>query len=91
MSELNVIEKHILLSPERAYRLAGLARAKATTEDKLVEKALDILFNVTELLDEPGERPGWSYVSEGSLRRVWNNDQDAVYDNWRELYGISAR
>ncbi len=28
-------------------------------------------------------------LSEPSLLRVWDNDPDAEYDNWRELYGVS--
>jgi hypothetical protein len=91
MSESAVIEKRISLSPERAYQLSRLARAKAVSEDKIVEKALDILFSVTDLLDAQTERRGWSLVSENSLRRVWDNDQDAAYDNWQELYGVPAR
>ncbi len=91
MSEIAVVEKRILLSPERAYQLSRLARAKAISEDKIVEKALDILFGVTDLLDDQAERRGWSLVAERSLRRVWDNEQDAEYDNWRELYDIPAR
>ncbi len=37
------------------------------------------------------ERRIWSRLSEASLARVWNNEADAAYDNWRELYGLSAR
>jgi hypothetical protein len=91
MSESAVIEKRFLLSPERAYQLGRLAQAKAVSEDKIIEKALDILFSVTELVDEQSERRGWSVVSENSLRRVWQNDQDATYDSWRELYGVPTR
>ena len=91
MSEMAIVEKRILLSPARAYQLSRLAQTKAVSEDKIVEKALDILFSVTDLLDEQTERQGWSFVSENSLRRVWDNEQDAAYDNWRELYGVPAR
>jgi len=38
--------------------------------------------------DEEGQRRGWSLLSEAALRRVWDNDADAAYDNWRELYGV---
>lgn len=92
MSEmLTAVEKRIRLSSERADRLSRLARVRAVSEDQIVEKALDILFNLTDLFDEQGERRGWSFLSESSLRRVWDNEQDAIYDNWRKLYGIPAR
>ena len=92
MSEmLTAVEKRIRLSAERADRLSRLARVRAVSEDQIVEKALDILFNLTDLFDEQAERRGWSFLSESSLRRVWDNEQDAIYDNWRKLYGIPAR
>ena len=34
------------------------------------------------------ERQEWHQLSEKSLNRLWDNEQDAVYDNWRELYEI---
>jgi excisionase family DNA binding protein len=30
----------------------------------------------------------WTKLSEESFARDWDNDKDAVYDNWRELYGV---
>jgi hypothetical protein len=60
-------------------------------EDEIIEKALDILFALTDLLDEGTERQGWSSLSEAALQRVWDNEADAVYDNWRELYDVPAR
>jgi predicted transcriptional regulator len=92
MSEkMNVVEKQIRLSVQHADRLSRLARAKALSEDQIIEKALEILFSLTDLLDQEVERQGWSFLSEGSLQRVWDNEEDARYDHWRELYGIPAR
>jgi hypothetical protein len=92
MSEiLTTVEKNIWLSPERAERLSRLARSQEVDENQIIAKALDILFNLTELLDERAERQGWSFLSEVSLQRIWDNEKDAIYDNWRELYGVSAR
>lgn len=92
MSEmLTAVEKHIRLSTERADRLIRLARTHGLSEDQIVEKALDILFSLTDLFDERTERKGWSFLSEGSLQRIWDNEEDAAYDNWRELYGVPAR
>jgi predicted transcriptional regulator len=92
MSErIGVVEKQIRLSVQHADRLSRLARAKALSEDQIIEKALDILFSLTDLLDQQAEREGWSFLSEGTLQRVWDNEEDARYDSWRELYGLSAR
>jgi hypothetical protein len=85
------VEKRIQLSAERADRLNRLAQLHQVDEDEIIEKALDILFALTDLLDEGAEQQGWSFLSDAALRRVWDNEQDAVYDNWRELYDVSAR
>jgi len=91
MSDMvSVVEKQIRLSVHHADRLSRLARAKALSEDQIVEKALDILFSLTDLLDQQVERGGWSFLSESALQRVWDNEEDARYDHWRELYGVSA-
>lgn len=88
---LSVVEKRICLSSDQADRLSRLAQTQQVSEDRVVEKALDILFSLTELLDDRGERQGWSFTSEASLERIWDNDADSAYDNWRELYEIPAR
>ena len=92
MSEtLATVEKRIWLSAERADRLSRLARSQELDENQIVEKALDILFSLSELFDEHAERQGWSFLSETSLQRIWDNEEDAIYDNWRELYGVPTR
>ncbi len=85
------IERNIHLSPERAHRLHRLAAVRGISEDLVVERALDILFSLTDIAGERSEQEGWSLLSEGALQRVWNNDADAAYDNWREIYGVPTR
>jgi hypothetical protein len=89
--QVAVVEKNIHISADRASYLSRLAQVKALSEDQLIEKALDILFNLADLLDSQVERQGWSFLSEASLQRVWDNAEDAVYDNWRELYAPPTR
>lgn len=84
------IQKRIHLSPQSAIRLQQLSQTKALSEEQIIEKALSILFSLSEIFDEQTERRGWSFLSEDSLARVWNNEEDAIYDNWRELYGVPA-
>ena len=36
------------------------------------------------------DRQIWSQLSKESLQRVWDNPQDAVYDDWKTLYAVSA-
>jgi len=35
------------------------------------------------------ERHEWHTASAEAFTRVWDNEHDAIYDNWRELYGVS--
>jgi hypothetical protein len=84
------IEKQIRLSPQSAIRLQQLSQIKALSEEQIIEKALSILFRLSETFDEQTERRGWSFLSEDALARVWDNEEDAIYDNWRELYGVPA-
>ena len=91
MSEaVATIEKRFQLSAERAERLSRLAQTRQLDENRIVEKALDMLFDLADLLDERTERQGWAMLSDASLQRIWDNEKDAAYDNWRELYGVPA-
>ena len=72
------VEKHFQLSAEHVHRLNHLAQIHRIGEDQIVEKALDILFALTDLLDEGTERLGWSFLSDAALQRVWSNEADAV-------------
>jgi predicted transcriptional regulator len=85
------IEKSVHLSAECADRLGRLAQARETSEDLIVEKALNVLFELADLLEQDKESRGWSLLSEASLRRVWENDEDTVYDNWKDLYDVPTR
>lgn len=91
MNGLTTIEKRFSISPERLEKLNQFAVGHNVSQDHVIEKALDILFSLTDLLDENVERRGWALLSEKALRQVWDNDADAAYDNWRELYGVPTR
>lgn len=43
------------------------------------EQDVIVLFEDEELTDEE-ERAGWMRLSEGSLQKVWDNPDDAIYD-----------
>lgn len=85
------VERRFQLSPERVRWLTSAAHTRGVGESQIVEKALDILSSLTELSEESAEQRGWALLSEPSLRRIWDNEADAAYDNWRELYGVPAQ
>jgi hypothetical protein len=87
----STVERRFQISPERASWLSSVAQTRGVGESQIVEKALDILSSLTDLFEESAERQRWSLLSEASLQRVWDNEADAAYDNWRELYGVPAQ
>lgn len=85
-----LVERRLLLPPLLAARLHRFAADHRTSEDAVVGRALAILFSLTDLLDREGEQRAWSALSADALARVWDNEEDARYDDWRELYGVPA-
>ncbi|HFD39224.1 MAG TPA: hypothetical protein ENJ31_05170 [Anaerolineae bacterium] len=43
------------------------------------------------LTERPDADAAWSALGLESFQRDWDNDEDAIYDNWREYYGVSSR
>ena len=81
--------REVALTTERSRHLQRMAQAQLASEDEVIERALDLYFQLTDFFDFKTERQDWHGISEASLGRVWENDQDAVYDNWKDLYDIS--
>ncbi|HMQ53784.1 MAG TPA: hypothetical protein PKE64_20740 [Anaerolineae bacterium] len=44
-------EKRIHLSQEQAQRLSALAQSRQMSEDQIIEKALNIIFNLAEIIE----------------------------------------
>lgn len=83
-----IVEKQVNLSASQAERLRLLAQAHQMSEDEVIARALEVFFGLAQVSDDSLEGTDWALLSEESLRRIWDNDQDAVYDNWRELYDV---
>ena len=43
--------------------------------------------DLERLVSEPVDGE-WATLSQEAFDRDWDNSDDAVYDNWRELYGV---
>lgn len=85
------VELQISLPSGQAARLEALAQQLQTSRGAVVLQALDILFGITDLLATHTERQDWSQIAEETFRRVWDNEQDASYNDWRNLYSVPAR
>jgi hypothetical protein len=82
------VTREFALPREQVNRLRSLAETRQISESRVVEKALDVFFSLADVFDQDLDRRALYQLSEPSLRRVWDNDPDAAYDNWRELYDV---
>lgn len=82
------VVREFLLPVEQVNHLKRLADSRQMSESRVVETALDILFGMDEVLDLDLDRQTLYRLSEPSLLRIWDNDSDAAYDNWRDLYDL---
>lgn len=82
------VTKEFTLTTERSMRLKQMADIRRASENEVVERALDLYFSLADFFDSETERWDWYRLSEAALRRVWDNEQGAEYDNWRAYYGV---
>ena len=69
----------------------SLAQNIACTGFEIADDVISEASEPSVIAEDLFPLPWWTLVSELSLRRVWDNGEDAIYDNWRELYGVPAR
>ncbi len=74
------------LSPQVHHILVETERLTTVERLMLAWLLLDSVL-VSELADEAN----WSAMSLEAFQKDWDNPEDAIYDNWRELYGVSTR
>jgi hypothetical protein len=67
------------------------------TIQALTERLAHIEREVSEMrreleafLSAQTDSRAWARLSESTFAKDWDNEQDAVYDNWRELYGVPS-
>jgi len=74
------------MSP-RVTKLLDTAKNFSTTERLILAKLLlDSL-----LIDETEDMADWYNMGLAAFEKDWDNPDDAIYDNWREMYGVTAR
>jgi predicted transcriptional regulator len=85
-----IVEKTVRLSSRTAAQLGSLAAQTGASEDALIEQAVEILFAL--LAENDAELSAiWQQMGAPALYETWENEQDQIYDNWRELYNVSER
>ncbi|MFN0145748.1 MAG: hypothetical protein ACKVT1_04500 [Dehalococcoidia bacterium] len=84
MAEAAHVRRHVRLTPAEAERLSRIARESSRTEERLIASAVRIYLDIC---DSDSSRE-WASLSAPAFARVWDNQDDAVYDHWRDLYGV---
>ncbi len=59
---------------------------------KLVQEFVEFLrrkFDTKMLREEKMKEKEWPMLAITSFAEDWENEKDAVYDNWKELYHVS--
>ena len=86
MTALNLTALNLTATP-RVSELLNIVIQLPITERLLLARLL--LDSV--LTKEIDEEVDWHNLSLSAFEVEWDNDEDAIYDNWRQLYGVSAR
>jgi hypothetical protein len=70
-----------------------MIRAKGRIEGKklVLEQPLDLVDGTEVVVDvyspEDLEHEAWSELGMRRLEEEWDNPDDAIYDDWKKLYG----
>lgn len=56
-----------------------------------VERVTLAKLLLESVLEGVSDEVDWLALSLSSFQRDWDNAEDAIYDNWREKYGIPSR
>ena len=80
MTSLNLI-----VTPRVTAALSAVQRLSATERLVLARLLLDSV-----LTNEIEDEADWSNLSWAAFEKDWDNPEDPIYDNWRELYGVPA-
>jgi len=75
-----------VISPRVTEIFGTIKRFSASERLVLAKLLLDSL-----IVDEAEDEGDWLKLSLSSFEQDWDNPDDAIYDNWRELYGLPAR
>jgi predicted DNA-binding antitoxin AbrB/MazE fold protein len=68
-------------------RVKGRYRNQAVELDQPLELPEGAEVEVVIYSAEEAEREGWSELGMSRLEVEWDNPQDAIYDDWKRLYG----
>jgi hypothetical protein len=75
----------------RVSKVLNVTQQFSSTERLLLAKLLLDSIVAHEIVAHEIEGDAdWQRLGLAAFERDWDNPDDAIYDNWRELYGVSA-
>jgi hypothetical protein len=83
------VKVHITLSGQPAERLSAAAAEQGVSVTEWLQVALERLLRAGE--EEHAAMEGWQTLGLAAFEAGWDNPDDAVYDDWRQAYGVPAR
>ncbi len=83
------VEVHITLSGQPAERLSVAAAKQGVSITEWLRVTLEHLLGADE--EEHTALEEWQTLGLAAFEAGWDNPEDAVYDNWRQVYGVPAR
>ena len=81
-----MIALNLATRPQVAEVLNSAARLTLTERLLVARFLLDSV-----LTTEIDEEADWHNLGLSAFEKAWDNEEDAIYDNWREHYGVPAR
>lgn len=78
---------YLRVTPKTIYRWTKAGKLTAYKFDGV---PIRIKRSDLEALAKPahGKVDAWTQLSAAAFNEEWDNTEDAIYDNWRELYGV---
>ncbi len=74
----------VTIPEQLAEMLLAFEAREGLDADAVVSMALEQFFATDT------NASGFAAASETAFRRIWDNESDAIYDRWKELYGVRA-
>ncbi|MBI3360260.1 MAG: ribbon-helix-helix protein, CopG family [Chloroflexi bacterium] len=85
-----IVEVQVQLTGVEAERLTAIAAREGVSAADLIRRAIEA-FLTSVAADERADDADWRALGSSAFEAGWDNPEDAVYDNWRELYGVGTR
>lgn len=77
---------NVAITPRIAEVLDRAIRLTLTERLLVARYLLDSVL--TKKIDDETD---WQNLGLATFEKEWDNEEDAIYDNWREIYGVPAQ